>query len=567
MRKLDILKTTMTIAFLYTTPTLLSQPLALTDTVISGLSSPIQLVNASDGSNRIFIVQQGGDILVYDDEFELQGTFLTVTGMATGGEQGLLSMVFHPQYENPASPFFGHFYVYFTNSAGNLELDRYVVSADPNVADVASRRTVLTIPHPGQTNHNGGALHFGNDGYLYFATGDGGGANDVPNNAQNGMQLLGKMLRINVNASATAPYYTVPADNPYVGVSGVLPEIYAFGLRNPFRWSFDRITGDMWIGDVGQGNWEEVHYVPGASTAGVNYGWRCYEGNTVFNGTGCGDASEYTFPVFVYPNPASGASAVTGGTVYHGPVTSLQGTYIASDFYSGTFYLLTPNGIGGFNVASQAEMMENVSNFGEAENGEMFAVNLVSGLVASVGVSAVLPTELTTFGAVAESGGVRLNWKTSFEENVSRFEIQHSTNGADFSNIGSVTATNNLSGSEYSFLHNTPSAGRGYYRLKMIDIDGQFEYSNVVSIVTEVITGRFIRPSLISGGRMTVYLPGDFNSIEMTGMNGTRILQKNITGRTGMMEIQLPLFVPSGTYIVQLKNKENTLSQRILISP
>jgi glucose/arabinose dehydrogenase len=566
MRKLYNLKTTILLTLLLTTPTLYSQPLALTDTVISGLSSPIQLVNAGDGSNRLFIVQQGGTILVYDQNFASLGTFLTVSDVTTGGEQGLLSMVFHPEYENAASPFFGHFYVYYTNTGGNLEVARYIVSGNANVADAASKEIVITIPHLGQSNHNGATLHFGNDGYLYFATGDGGGGGDVPNNAQNGEVLLGKMLRINVTSSTVAPFYTIPVDNPFVGVADFEPEIYALGLRNPFRWSFDRLTNDMWIGDVGQGQWEEINFVPAGSAAGVNYGWRCYEGDEEFNVAGCGAASQYTFPVYVYLNPDPGpAAAVTGGMVYHGPITALQGTYIASDFYSGTFYLLSPNGVGGFNVTSQANMMEFVANFGEAENGEMYAVNLISGLIATVGVSAVLPVDLISFSATPESNSVHLNWKTSFEENVSRFEIQQSANVTDFSIVGSVAPTNNQGGSEYNFTHSQAPQGRSYYRLKIIDIDGRFEYSDVVSVNIDLVSGRFVRPSLISGGIMKVQLPGEFRTIEVISMNGSRVVNQNLSGRSGMIDVPLPAFIPAGTYIVQLKNDEQTLTQRVLI--
>lgn len=276
-----------------------SQPVITYQSVIAGLSAPVDVVNAGDGTNRIFVVEQGGAIKVFGSDFSALGTFLTVTGLATGGEQGLLSLAFHPSYENN-----GFFWVYYTNSAGNLELSRYKVSAgNPNAADPNSRQVVLTIPHPGQTNHNGGKLNFGPDGYLYFATGDGGGGGDPSNNAQNGGNLLGKMLRIDVSTGTVAPFYTVPTDNPYVSNAGVQDEIWALGLRNPFRWSFDRSNGDMWIGDVGQGAREEINFRSAGSTGGINYGWRCYEGNLTYNTSGCAAQSAYVFPVYDYPNP------------------------------------------------------------------------------------------------------------------------------------------------------------------------------------------------------------------------------------------------------------------------
>jgi hypothetical protein len=194
-------------------------------------------------------------------------------------------------------------------------------------------------------------------------------------------------------------------------------------------------------------------------------------------------------------------------------------------------------------------------------------VNLVSGLIATVGVSAVLPVDLLSFSATPDNNSVHLNWKTSFEENVSRFEIQQSSNGTDFTTVGSVAATNIQGGSEYNFVHSQVPQGRSYYRLKIIDIDGQFEYSDVVSVNIDLVSGRFVRPSLISGGIMKVQLPGEFRTIEVISMNGSRVVNQNISGRSGMIELRLPSFIPAGTYIVQLKNGEQTLTQRVLIRP
>jgi len=565
MHKLYFLKTTILLSA-FALPTFsISQPVIVPETVISGLSAPIQIVNAGDGTNRLFVVQQGGAILVYDQDHNPLGTFLTVTGINAGGEEGLLSMVFHPEYENPLSPFFGHFYVYYTNSNGDLQLARYQVSSNPNIADPATKDTILTIPHPGQSNHNGATLHFGTDGYLYWATGDGGGGGDAPNNAQNGAVLLGKMLRIDVNSSPTPPFYSIPVDNPFISTPGVEPEIYAFGLRNPFRWSFDRLTGDIWIGDVGQGTWEEIHYSAAGSTAGVNYGWRCYEGNAPFNLSGCGPSTNYEFPVFVYPNPSSGASAVTGGVVYRGPIAELQGYYIASDFYSGTFYMLTPDGLGGFVVDSQLAVIEGVSNFGEAEDGNVYALSLFDGTVSLLEGSGVLPTGLTTFTAAASNGLVKLDWRTAFEQNLERFEVQYSADGSSYTSVGSVNATNNATGADYTFTHQPAPSARAYYRLRMIDFDGQFEFSNVVSITQQGSQRNFVMPSVISGGIMNVYLPGEFKMLDVISMNGSRMLRQNIGGRSGRIDVNIPTTTPAGTYIIQLSSDDNVIRQRVLI--
>jgi glucose/arabinose dehydrogenase len=266
----------LTLVFIITSTQSYTQPVVAFETkVSSGLVEAVDITNAGDGSDRIFVVQRGGTITVYESDFTLIGNFLSIPDSieTTGGEEGLLSLAFDPDYELN-----GFFYVYYVNPSGNVELARYSVTADPDVADPESGQVVLTIPHLGQRNHNGAKLNFGLDGYLYFATGDGGGAGDVPNNAQNPSVLLGKMLRIDVNQSATAPFYTVPADNPYTITNdpgdAIRDEIWAFGLRNPFRWSFDE-DGNMWIGDVGQGSWEELNFRAAGTTGGINYGWRC----------------------------------------------------------------------------------------------------------------------------------------------------------------------------------------------------------------------------------------------------------------------------------------------------
>jgi glucose/arabinose dehydrogenase len=337
--------------------------ISLTSVISSGLSAPMQFVHAGDGSKRIFIVQKAGNIRVYDSTFNFLSVLGTVSGVSNSGERGLLSLAFHPNYATN-----GFVYVYYTNTAGNLELARYHVnSASPNTWDATSKVIVLTIPHPTNSNHNGGELHFGTDGYLYLSTGDGGGAGDVPNNAQNTAVLLGKILRLNVNTSATAPYYSIPAGNPFSN------EVYAYGLRNPYRWSFDKATQDMWIGDVGQDSWEEINFRAAAATAGTNYGWRCYEGNATFNSAGC-TGTNYVFPVHAYATQNPSAS-ITGGVVYRGTTyPTLQGVYLSADFYSGIFYKIVPNG-SGWNVTTQTLSPTGIVDFGETESGEVYVVS------------------------------------------------------------------------------------------------------------------------------------------------------------------------------------------------
>ena len=245
-------------------------------TVTTGLSSPVDVVNA--GGSDLFIVQQGGIIRRWNGT--VLSNYINISSVlpaSPGGEQGLLSVAFHPQYASN-----GYFFVLYTNSSGNPTLARYRRNLlDPLIGDPATAQVLLTLVKPvSYTNHNGGKLIFGTDGMLYLGTGDSGSGGDPGNLAQNPNSLFGKMLRINVNGFATsAPFYAIPADNPFLTPGdGIADEIYNMGLRNPWRWSFDRLNGDFWIADVGQGNYEEVNHITAASAAAVNYGWRCREG-------------------------------------------------------------------------------------------------------------------------------------------------------------------------------------------------------------------------------------------------------------------------------------------------
>ena len=263
------------------------------------VSAPMQIANAHDGSSRLFVVEQAGTIRIYKNGALLPTPFLDIHTLVTCcGEQGLLSVAFHPDYASN-----GYFYVYYINklaSPGDITIARYSVSADPDVADPASAQILLVVPHPTNSNHNGGQLYFGPvDGYLYAGTGDGGGGGDQPNNAQNTDILLGKMLRIDVNGTGAVPCgqstptpYAIPASNPFAGSPSDCHEIWAYGMRNPWRFSFDRVTGDLLIGDVGQELYEEIDFQPAASAGGENYGWHKMEGFHCYNpSTNCNDGT------------------------------------------------------------------------------------------------------------------------------------------------------------------------------------------------------------------------------------------------------------------------------------
>ncbi|MTW09480.1 glucose dehydrogenase [Pseudoduganella eburnea] len=300
--------------------------------VASGLQTPV-LLTAPANDTRRFIVERPGRIRILASDGTLGTTpFLDLTGLiSTDGEGGLLSMAFHPSYAQN-----GKFYIYYTDKFGNIAIDEAKVSTgNANLADANSLKRLVTIPHPTYTNHYGGLLAFGPDGYLYAGTGDGGGSGDPSGNAQNLDSLLGKLLRLNVD-TPVAPLYLVPPDNPYAGQEGKRGEIWAYGLRNPWRFAFDAATGSLYIADVGQDMKEEVDVV--ASTLKpANYGWNVMEGTSCYNAASCSQAG-LTLPVLEYDHGSNNANgcAITGGFVYRGKaMPELAGRYLYSDYCKG----------------------------------------------------------------------------------------------------------------------------------------------------------------------------------------------------------------------------------------
>jgi glucose/arabinose dehydrogenase len=352
----------------------------------TGFTSPSDIANAGDG--RLFIVQKTGQIKIINSDGTIRPTaFLDIDPIVINGgtEEGLLGLVFHPNFASN-----GYFYVYYTNLSGNNVVARYQVSAsDSNIADAASAQILLTLSHPTNNNHNGGNLNFGpSDGYLYIGTGDGGGGGDTPNNAQNINSLLGKLLRIDVNKddfpTDDSKNYGIPANNPYAGATAGADEIWALGLRNPWRYEFDRQTQDLYIGDVGQSAREEVDFVPAGTGGGNNYGWRCYEGFAAFNTAGCGAQSSYVSPVTDYDHTL-GRCSITGGFVYRGPeFSTLQGVYLYADYCSGHIYGIKQNGASWDQVLAQQFSGRNISSFGEDSAGRLYVSDITNGTIYKV---------------------------------------------------------------------------------------------------------------------------------------------------------------------------------------
>ncbi|MEP6727179.1 MAG: PQQ-dependent sugar dehydrogenase [Bacteroidota bacterium] len=524
------------------------------------LVNPIDIVNAGDGTDRLFVVEQGGIIKAFDKDGAYLGNFLTVTGISSGGERGLLSMAFHPDYKNN-----GLFYVYYTNAAFAIEVARYhTPSGTPNDADPTSKKVLLSIDHSANNNHNGGKLNFGADGYLYFATGDGGGGGDVPNNAQHGDILLGKMIRINVTTDDTAPYYTIPPDNPFlVPGDNILDEIYSFGLRNPFRWSFDRLNHNMWLADVGQDLWEEVNFRPNGQTNGLNYGWHCIEGTHSFNGCAI-TTGVYAPPIFDYPhNNATGGFAIIGGYVYRGAANpAMYGYYIFADEVSHNVWLYPP-GRPPSDTIQFKNALAGISAFGEAENGELYVTTL-DGQVFNVTASgtSTLPVTLLDFKGAAKTGYNDLNWQTTNEVQLRQFEIEYSSDGLHFEQAGIVAAANS---GAYHFTHTITSGKKLYYRLKMVDIDGKFEYSKTI-IISSVNSAakNFVTPSVVSNGMITVALADSYTGLQIMNMDGKIVYNESVSNRTGKINVYIPS-VRSGQYLVRLFGNGKQLTQKILV--
>jgi glucose/arabinose dehydrogenase len=391
-----------------------SQPEIGLDPFAIGLLNPVDIKTAGD--TRLFIVERDGIIVIADSSGQLYSRpFLDIHDRVktTGNEQGLLGIVFHPEYQGN-----GYFYVNYTGAGDSTHISRFSVSSsDPDSAMAESEFRLLTIFQPYQ-NHNGGDLQFGPDGYLYIGLGDGGSAGDPGNRAQDLSQLLGKMLRIDVN---TGNPYSIPPDNPFIMQPQAREEIWALGLRNPWRFSFDRGTKNLWIADVGQGSFEEINFQPESSAGGENYGWRCYEGFAPYNTTGCLPAQDYIEPVYAYQHDLSPCWSITGGYVYRGlKYPEFQNRYFFADYCKDSLWALSNNS-GTWQVSLRAFFPgNNFSTFGENEKGELFIAGYETGTIyrifdrGSSGISPDREKQIVTVSPNPFSGWLRITVSSGY---------------------------------------------------------------------------------------------------------------------------------------------------------
>ncbi len=359
--------------------------------ITSDIDRPVFVTHAGDGSGRLFIIEQEGVVRIVNAKGELiPEPFIDIDSEVHNGdsnftEQGLLGLAFHPDYDAAGKPGEGKFYLNFTVPGNDTRVVEYQVSDDnPSIANESTARLIVQFDQPG-FNHNGGWIGFGPDGYLYIATGDGGGANDLQDRASRLSEPMGKIHRIDINGGDDFPddenrNYIVPLDNPFLDVEGALESVWHYGLRNPWRMSFDKAIGDMWIGDVGQTAWEEVNHNIG-NIAGINYGWRCREGRHS-TGLVC-SSTEHTDPQHEYPHESGGCSVI-GGYVYRGCALGedYQGLYFFGDYCSGNIQTLDPE--NSYSLRFEFDYGFSLSSLGEDEHGELYAMDTNSGKVVKI---------------------------------------------------------------------------------------------------------------------------------------------------------------------------------------
>ncbi len=520
------------------------------------LSQPTDITGAGDGSGRLFVAEKRGTIRIIRDGAVVDPFFLDIRSQViNNGERGLLGLAFHPKF--PDSPYV---YVnYVINGTITNQISRFTVNPD-NPDDALEESQLPLLQQIGvQTNHKAGDLVFGPDGYLYIGMGDGGGGGDPANAGQDGQTFLGKMLRIDVDSMTATTNYRIPPDNPFVGTN-TLPEIWATGLRNPWRIAFDRANGDFWIADVGQNLWEEVNHVPAGTPGGMNFGWDCREGRHNFEPANCPQGTALVEPVFEYPHncspcPDGQGASITGGFVYRGAdFPKLQGYYIFVDYVSNYYWLLRPDpanpGQYERHVFNGTNKISALVTFGEDDNAELYAANL-QGVVYRVGTKGSAPVNWRSIALETLAGGYKVSWSVDANPDIGLFELQRSAD-ADFSApeiVGSYAPGDEET--EFSIGNLALQTRRMYYRIAAGMDDGTTRFSPTVISMPDPrtpIPGVVI--DQVSGALLWELPPGHSSGmLVMYDILGREILRRPWVAGPAM---EIPKPAMPGSYVIRI---------------
>ncbi len=533
----------------------------------AGLGVVTDITHAGDSSGRIFVANQAGRVTILDSAFNTLGTLLNLdTMVAASGEKGLLGLAFHPNFKTN-----GHFFVnYNPNGTRHTRIVRFTAANPASNATVSNStlKEILLITTAQFDNHKAGDLCFSPiDGYLYVTTGDGGSVGDPAGNGQNINTFLGKILRLNINTPDNDPY-DVPVDNPFAATVGFKPEIWDFGVRNPWRISFDKSNGNLWIADVGQDKREEVNF-EAAGAGGNNYGWNCREGLIGFSGCQTG---VFVDPIYDYShcgNPCNTpgfGNSITGGFVYRGTKpgnASMRGYYIFADFDSRHAWALkyvagAPGLQATIDVKTISKMTPaGVTTFGELENGEILA-GLVNGILGSIEPTTALPVSLVHFNGQWNGPSIELKWNTASEFHTHEYQIEKSADGNLFSAIGTVAAKG--AAATYRFTDIKPFKTKNYYRLKTMDLDGQFDYSSMIVLQS----GATIPLAYYRAALTEIQLPPNQETanykVELFTAQGT-LVKKGSSQNDRFSVADLP----KGIYVLRMQSNQIPWVQKMLI--